>query len=121
MTELPVQSLLADLLASAERIVAIHASGSSLDGPVHKNDDLAIVLYHFVVIGETAIRLGDAFHDRHPSVPWRRIIDHRNLIAHGYDTVEGALLGATIEHQLPDLIREIGSILDSYGPPPTEE
>jgi hypothetical protein len=84
-------------LASAEPIVAIHASGASLDGPVHTTADLAGVPDRFI-IGETASRLGDAFHERHASVPWRRTIDHRNLIAHGYDTVDGT---ARLDHRTP--------------------
>ena len=35
------------------------------------------------VIGEAARYLSDGFREQHPDIPWREIIQQRNVIAHG--------------------------------------
>lgn len=110
--------MLADLIASGRAIIRIRRGAASLAGPVSENQELAAILYHFVVIGEIAEHLGTEFHAAHPSVPWRAVIDHRNVIAHGYDVVDSGLLAETIDRHLPTLVAEAQRILDAFGPPP---
>ena len=52
---------------------------------------------------ETADRIGDH----------RQIIAFRNVLIHGYDLVDHALVWSTIEHQVPDLLRDVGRLLGS--------
>jgi uncharacterized protein with HEPN domain len=50
---------------------------------------------------ETVARIGDH----------RQIIAFRNVLAHGYDLVDHQLVWSTIEHQVPDLLRDIEKLL----------
>lgn len=118
MSERPVPSLLADIIASADRIVSIQKQAASLRGPPHENNDLAAILYNFVVIGEAASRLPREFRDAHAQIPWHRVIGHRNVVAHGYDIIDSNLIVETIEHHLPPLIDECRRLLQEFGPPP---
>jgi uncharacterized protein with HEPN domain len=43
----------------------------------------------------------------------RRIIDFRNRIIHGYDTVDDAVVWGIIEKRLPLLVKEIADLLKS--------
>lgn len=42
------------------------------------------VVYNIMVIGEAANMLTKDFRDEHPEIPWRDIIDMRNVLVHGY-------------------------------------
>ncbi len=52
---------------------------------------------------ETAARIGD----------YRQIIAFRNVLTHGYDLVDHALVWSTIEQQVPTLLRDVGALLGS--------
>ena len=42
------------------------------------------VVYNIMIIGEAANMLTKEFREEHPDVPWRDIIDMRNVLVHGY-------------------------------------
>lgn len=50
---------------------------------------------------ETAARIGDH----------RQIIAFRNVLIHGYDLVDHALVWSTIEDQIPPLLRDVEALL----------
>jgi uncharacterized protein with HEPN domain len=45
----------------------------------------------------------------------RRIVDFRNRIIHGYDTVDDAVVWGIVEKHLPLLIKEVAGLLDADG------
>ncbi len=54
---------------------------------------------------ETAERIGDT----------PRIVAFRNILAHGYDSIDHEIVWHLIQQDLPDLLREVGSLLNE-GP-----
>ena len=46
---------------------------------------------------------------------YRQIIAFRNVLIHGYDLVDHALVWSVIENQVPPLLRDIESLLESRG------
>lgn len=65
------------------------------------------------LVGEAANRLGRAFHDTHPEIPWHRIIGMRNILAHGYETISDQVLWDTAAKSIPELIPAIDHLLDT--------
>ena len=51
-----------------------------------KNDVMCFhaVVYNIMIIGEAANMLTKKFREEHADVPWRNIIDMRNVLVHGY-------------------------------------
>jgi uncharacterized protein with HEPN domain len=71
----------------------------------------------FEIIGEALSRLerlAPATAARVTSL--RRIIDFRNRIIHGYDSVDDVIVWRTIEHHLPLLLEEVRALLEANPP-----
>lgn len=74
------------------------------------------VNHNFAVMGEALNGIPDDFRSAHPDIPWRRIIDFRNVLIHGYRKVLPARVWDTIEDELPPVIRALEAALLGLGP-----
>ena len=77
---------------------------------VHDEKTVDAVVRNLGVIGEAARRLPQAFVDRHPEIPWRRIVGLRNRIVHDYFNVDLDLVWETIRGELPALESELAGL-----------
>lgn len=57
------------------------------------------------VIGEAARHLSEQFKQSHPDIPWRAIIQQRNVIAHGYFFLEHDRLWHVATVEAPELVK----------------
>ncbi len=64
------------------------------------------------IIGEAAAKLDPHFRQAHPEVPWRQVIDTRNILIHAYDQVKPALLSGIVERDIPLLLVAVGRLLE---------
>ena len=71
------------------------------------------VLMNFVIIGETIARLSESLKIVHTKVPWRRIIDFRNVIAHDYFGLDAEEVWQIIHNNLPVFIQDLNGMLQS--------
>ena len=69
------------------------------------------ILYHIQLIGEAAARLGKAFHESHPEIPWAQTVAMRNLLIHEYFGVDLQEVWRTVERDLPVLKHQIDALL----------
>ncbi len=65
------------------------------------------VLHNFVVIGEAASKIPEKIKDKNPDVNWSGIIGMRNIIVHGYFTIDPNIIWSTIKTRLPELLEQI--------------
>ena len=74
-----------------------------------KNDIMCFhaVVYNMLIIGEAANLLTKDFRNNHPEVPWRDIIDMRNVLVHGYVITNATLIWDTYINDLPPLHNQI--------------
>jgi len=76
------------------------------------NDMMAdAVLRQLAVIGEATNNLSDDFRQSHPAVPFRDIIDMRNILIHNYTDVDIKVVWDTCKENLPELKRFVAEIL----------
>ncbi|MGH8985417.1 MAG: HepT-like ribonuclease domain-containing protein [Acidimicrobiia bacterium] len=68
------------------------------------------------IIGEAASRLSSDLLAAHSQVPWREIIDMRNLLVHGYFHLDPDIVWRVVEADLPELERQAREILDGLPP-----
>ena len=62
------------------------------------------LLHLMCILGEAANRVSAEGRATAESVPWRNLISMRNVLIHGYDTVDLDVLWKTVTEDLPALI-----------------
>lgn len=107
------KKLLLDVREAGESILQ-HTSGKTLREYSADRFFRRAVEREFEIIGE-ALR---GIEQRDPPTAariseLRRIIDFRNRIIHGYDTVDDTVVWGVIEKHLPLLIKEVTDLLES--------
>ena len=101
---------LEDMLRAARKVIA-YARDTTRETLPTAPMRLDAMLYEIVVMGEAARRLSPELRAAHPAVPWRDIIGMRSVVTHGYDQIDDDELWQVIEHDLPELIRKLETIL----------
>jgi uncharacterized protein with HEPN domain len=69
------------------------------------------ILYPIQLIGEAAARLGKAFHEPHPEIPWAQIVAMRNVVIHKYFGVDLQEVWRTVDRDLPALKRQVEALV----------
>ncbi|MEA2602561.1 MAG: hypothetical protein QOF89_3553 [Acidobacteriota bacterium] len=69
------------------------------------------------IIGEAANRVSPGFQERHPEIPWRKIVAQRNVLVHEYGDVDPALIWDLVQEHLPRLVAQ----LEDLVPPPPQD
>lgn len=75
------------------------------------------VAYQLGIVGEAVRRLSEAFRTAHPEIPWRKIMGMRNWLMHQYESVDWERVWASIQHDLPEVIRVVERALPPEGRP----
>jgi uncharacterized protein with HEPN domain len=55
------------------------------------------------IIGEAANKLDDEFKEKHPDIPWYKIVGMRNLLIHEYFHVDLDQVWNTLQNSIPEL------------------
>lgn len=69
------------------------------------------VVRQIEIIGEAARNISDEFKDKHPKLPWGKMVGIRNKIIHEYFNVNYAIVWDTVNDDLPFLKKSIKQIL----------
>ena len=65
------------------------------------------VVYNIMIIGEAANMLTKEFRNTHQEIPWRQIIDMRNVLVHGYYNTSPLFVWETCTNDLPYLKQQV--------------
>ena len=75
------------------------------------------VVYNIMIIGEAANMLTKEFRAEHPDVPWRNIIDMRNVLVHGYYTASPLFIWETYTKDLAPLQEYVTRYIEELKQP----
>ena len=64
------------------------------------------------IVGEAANRVSETTRSRYTNIPWLDIIDFRNRIIHGYDTLNLDIVWTILTIELPPLIVALEAIVE---------
>lgn len=71
------------------------------------------VIRRLALLGEAARRVSVQTREKHPDLPWREMVDMRNLVIHEYDDIDFDIVWRTATADLPALIARLKSIVES--------
>jgi uncharacterized protein with HEPN domain len=106
-----VREWLQDVLEQAYEIQTF-TEGVTFDAYESDHKTQAAVERKFEIIGEALNRIGGADQDLLEQITdYRSIISFRNILAHGYDTIEERIVWGIVENDLHRLIRDVSVLL----------
>ena len=109
-------SYLWDMLEAASQVIEF-TQGATL-AEYSENPMLHLAVERAIeIIGEAANRVSPSFQQAHPEIPWRKIVDQRNVLVHDYGAVEHILIWDLVQRYLPILIEQ----LEGLVPPPPQD
>lgn len=102
---------LKDILISIEKIEKYVGNNKFED---FKNKDIIIdaVLNNLIIIGEASSQLQEEIKNKYDFVPWREIVDFRNIAIHKYHSLNIKRVWSIIEERIPQLKKDILKILN---------
>jgi len=63
-------------------------------------------------VGEYANAVSKELWEEYPDIKWRKIVDLRNLVAHGYGELDMELIWSLCEKNIPELLSKMQSVVD---------
>ncbi|MDJ0597509.1 MAG: DUF86 domain-containing protein [Crocosphaera sp.] len=109
-----IESLI-DIERASARILRF-SSGIKQTELVTNDEKLAAILYQITIIGEATKRLSMEFRQQYPEIPWRNLAGMRDIIVHEYDQVDLDIVWDVIQHEIPQLLRQIEPLLMDSNP-----
>lgn len=106
-----IQLHLEALIECIEKIEEYSKEFDNADVFYHDSKSFDATMMQFVVIGETISRLDDDFKNQQSQIPWQKIKDFRNIIAHDYFGIDPEEIWDIIQGKLIPLKKEILKIL----------
>jgi uncharacterized protein with HEPN domain len=99
------------MLDAAKQAIAFMAGRSKLS----LNADamlLLAVVKAVEIVGEAAAKITKERQADIPQIPWSQIISMRNRLTHAYFDIDTDIVWQTIVEDLPELIRELETVID---------
>ena len=103
---------LSDIAEAAENIRSYVGNRSFEE---FRNDRMRVdaVVRNFEVIGEAVKNLSEDLKTKFPATDWKAVAGFRDTLIHGYFGIDLEILWDIIEHKIPELQREITTIIAS--------
>ena len=69
------------------------------------------IIHNILLIGEAATRISEDLKNENKEIPWSQITGVRNILVHNYFGIDLEEIWSTVTRDLPDLKRNITTIL----------
>lgn len=101
-----------DILESIQKIQE-YTKGASLESLQGDRKTVDAVVRNLTIIGEAARHIPVEIQTRYPAIPWDDMRDMRNVVVHEYFRVSYPILWRTIQSNLPPLVEQLQSLLET--------
>lgn len=102
---------LKDILTCISKIES-YLKNDSFDEFKKKDVIIDAVLNNLIIIGESSSQLQEEIKNKYNNVPWREIIDFRNVAIHKYHSLNLKRIWSILKERLPSLKKDIKNILE---------
>jgi uncharacterized protein with HEPN domain len=102
---------LSSILEAIEKIERYSQNFDTADAFYHDEKSFDATMMQFVVIGEAVARLDSHFRDQHNTIPWQKIKDFRNIIAHDYFGIDADEIWSIIQYHLLPLKEQVRTLI----------
>jgi uncharacterized protein with HEPN domain len=99
------------LLEAIEKIEEYSAGFDNADDFFHDAKSFDATMMQFVVIGEMIQRLDTDYKAEHPEIPWQKIKDFRNIVAHDYFGIDAEEIWSIVRFHLLPLKSKVRELL----------
>jgi len=99
------------LVEAIEKIESYSADAVSAESFYEDQKSFDATMMQFVIFGEIVARLDEDYKAAHAEIPWQKIKDFRNIIAHDYFGIDADEIWDIIKHKIPNLKKEILTLL----------
>lgn len=98
------------ILEAAKEALSFAGSKSRLDFETDRQLQMAVVR-EIEIIGEAAGKVSEETRTKYPDIPWVKISNMRNHLAHVYFDIDLDIVWGTLRQNLPFLIQQIEKVL----------
>ncbi len=103
---------LQSLLEAIDKIDDYSNTFKNADDFYHDSKSFDASMMQFVVIGEIVTRLDENYKQTHSTIPWQKVKDFRNIIAHDYFGIDADEIWSIIQHHLLPLRKSIQVLIE---------
>ena len=103
---------LQSLLEAIDKIDDYSHAFENADDFYHDSKSFDASMMQFVVIGEIVTRLDEDYKTTHRTIPWQKVKDFRNIIAHDYFGIDADEIWSIIQNHLLPLRNRIQLLLE---------
>ena len=104
-----------NLLSFSEAINKIELYSQDFDNGedfYHDAKSFDASMMQFVVIGEIVARLDETYKLEHGNIPWQKVKDFRNIIAHDYFGIDADEIWSIIQYHLLPLKNSLEELIE---------
>ena len=101
------------ILYSIEKILLYSADSHTADDFYHDSKSFDASMIHFINLGEMIDKIDQKTKETYPTIPYRKIKDFRNLVAHNYFGIDAEEIWDIIYNHLPKLQTDIQQTLNN--------
>lgn len=91
--------------------IGIFINGTSHDDFIKNKMMVNAIVRELEIIGEAANNVSFEFREAHPEIPWRDMIDMRNVLIHEYFGVVVETVWETCQKNIPELANSVSKII----------
>lgn len=99
------------LMEAIEKIEAYSRDFENADAFYYDSKSFDASMMQFVVIGEVVARLDEDFKEEHGNIPWQKIKNFRNIVAHDYFGIDAEEIWNIIQEKLLPLKVDIVALI----------
>lgn len=99
------------ILESIEKIENYTKDFSTADDFYHDEKSFDATMMQFVVIGEMISKFDEDFKQKYSHIPWQKVKDFRNIVAHNYFGIDADEIWDIIKNKIKPLKSEIEALI----------